>query len=146
LNIKTIDINYKNLNIVANNNEWGTITGAGAYIENEKAILTATANDGYKFKEWSDGNTDNPRIIVVTEDIELTAIFEEIDTPVENTFDNQISFYSIGGTLHIEGLESDYQIYTTTGQFIYSGKQTTLTLPRGIYLIVINGKTHKIAL
>ena len=146
MNIKTIDINYKNLNIVANNNEWGTITGAGAYIENEKAILTATANDGYKFKEWSDGNTDNPRIIVVTEDIELTAIFEEIDTPVENTFDNQISFYSIGGTLHIEGLESDYQIYTTTGQIIYSGKQTTLTLLRGIYLIVINGKTHKIAL
>ena len=146
LNIKTIDINYKTLSVIVNNEEWGTITGAGAYIENEEAILTATANDGYKFKEWSDGNTDNPRIIVVTEDIELTAIFEEVNTPVENTLDNQIGIYTIDGTLHIEGLESDYQIYTTTGQFIYSGKQTTLTLPRGIYLIVINGKTHKIAL
>ena len=124
----------------------GTVSGAGTYSEGDTIIITATANKGYKFKEWSDGNTDNPRIIVVTEDIKLTAIFEEIDTTVENTFDNQISFYSIGGTLHIEGLESDYQIYTTTGQIIYLGKQTILTLPRGIYLIVINGKTHKIAL
>ena len=126
--------------------ENGTVSGAGTYSEGDTITITATANKGYKFKEWSDGNTENPRIIVVTEDIELTAIFEEVNTPVENTFDNQIGIYSIDGTLHIEGLESDYQIYTTTGQFIYSGKQTTLTLPRGIYLIVINGKTHKIAL
>ncbi len=146
LNIKTIDINYKTLSVIVNNEEWGIVTGAGDYIENENAILTAIANDGYKFKEWSDGNTENPRIIVVTEDIELTAIFEKIDTPVENIFNSQICFYTTDGTLHIEGIESDYQIYTTTGQIIYSGKQTTLTLPRGIYLIVINGKTHKIAL
>lgn len=132
-----------NVTLFADN---GTVSGAGTYSQGDTITITAIANEGYKFKEWSDGNTDNPRIIVVTEDVKLTAIFEKIDTPVENTFDNQISFYSIGGTLHIEGLESDYQIYTTTGQIIYSGKQTILTLPHGIYLIVINGKTHKIAL
>ena len=132
-----------NVTLFADN---GIVSGAGTYSEGDTITITATANKGYKFKEWSDGNTDNPRIIVVTEDIKLTAIFEKIDTSVENTFDNQISLYSIGGTLHIEGLESDYQIYTTTGQIIYSGKQTILTLPHGIYLIVINGKTHKIAL
>lgn len=126
--------------------ENGTISGAGTYSEGDTITITATANEGYKFKEWSDGNTENPRIIVVTEDIELTAIFEKIDTPVENIFNSQICFYTTDGTLHIEGIESDYQIYTTTGQCIYSGKQTTLTLPRGIYLIVINGNTQKIAL
>ena len=125
----------------------GTVSGVGTYSEGDTITITATANKGYKFKEWSDGNTDNPRIIVVTEDIKLTAIFEEIiNTPIENAFDNQIGIYYISGTLHIKGLESDYQIYTTTGQIIYSGKQTILTLPHGIYLIVINGKTHKIAL
>ena len=35
-----------------------------------------TAGEGYSFKVWSDGNTDNPRKIVVSDNIALTAIFE----------------------------------------------------------------------
>ena len=58
--------------------ENGIVTGAGTYNQGDTITITATANKGYKFKEWSDGNTDNPRIIVVTEAIELTAIFEEL--------------------------------------------------------------------
>ena len=42
------------------------------------AIIVATPNDGYFFSQWSDGNTDNPRTLSVTEDIELAAEFEEI--------------------------------------------------------------------
>ena len=41
------------------------------------AIIAATPNDGYFFSQWSDGNTDNPRTLTVTEDMELTAEFEQ---------------------------------------------------------------------
>ncbi len=41
------------------------------------AIIAATPNDGYTFSQWSDGNTDNPRTLTVTEDMELTAEFEQ---------------------------------------------------------------------
>ena len=37
--------------------------------------VTATANEGYSFQKWHDGNTDNPRTITVTADITYTAIF-----------------------------------------------------------------------
>lgn len=43
----------------------GTITGTGRYATGESVSLQATANSGYKFSEWSDGVTDNPRTIVV---------------------------------------------------------------------------------
>ena len=39
------------------------------------AQISATANDRYHFVQWSDGNTDNPRTIVLTQDTTLTAEF-----------------------------------------------------------------------
>ena len=108
------------------------------------AQVQAQALPGYEFVKWSDGFTENPHTVYVISDTTITAEFRIASTPVENIFNSQISFYTTDGTLHIEGIESDYQIYSTTGQCVYSGKETTLTLPRGIYLITINGKTDKL--
>ena len=38
----------------------------------------AVAKPNHRFTEWADGETANPRTVTVTEDIELTALFEEI--------------------------------------------------------------------
>lgn len=39
--------------------------------------FSANAKTGYEFKQWSDGNTDNPREITLTENIELQALWKE---------------------------------------------------------------------
>ena len=39
------------------------------------AIISATANEHYHFVQWNDGNTDNPRTIMVTEDTTFVAMF-----------------------------------------------------------------------
>ena len=49
---------------------------SGRWPEGHELTLEATAGEGYSFKGWSDGNTDNPRKIVVSDNIALTAIFE----------------------------------------------------------------------
>jgi len=38
-------------------------------------VISATSNNGYHFSKWSDGNTDNPRTIVLTQDTTFTAEF-----------------------------------------------------------------------
>ncbi|MBQ2376712.1 MAG: leucine-rich repeat domain-containing protein [Bacteroidales bacterium] len=43
------------------------------------ATLTATANDGYVFLSWNDGNTENPRLVSLSSDTAFTAIFALID-------------------------------------------------------------------
>lgn len=53
----------------------GTVEGGGEYNEGETATITVTPNYGYLFSRWSDGSTDNPRSLVVTQDTTLTAIF-----------------------------------------------------------------------
>lgn len=59
----------------------GTVTGVkennGSYKAGEQVILSAIPDDGYYFAGWSDGNTDNPRIFNVTEDVTLTALFNK---------------------------------------------------------------------
>ena len=55
----------------------GMVTGSGYYIYNTSVIITAVPSPGYAFSQWSDGNTDNPRTIIVNEDITLQAVFTE---------------------------------------------------------------------
>lgn len=51
-----------------------TITGEGQYTYGAEAILEVTPDEGFVFMNWSDGDTSNPRTIVVTEDVELSVI------------------------------------------------------------------------
>ena len=66
--------------VTANVNDpaMGAVSGAGEYAEGKIATLTANANAGYRFVNWSNGSTDNPLKITVTENIEITANFEAV--------------------------------------------------------------------
>jgi hypothetical protein len=68
------------ITVVANNPLWGTVTGSGTYDQGSIVEISATPNEGAEFTGWDDGNTDNPRSIVVTEDKEFTAIFTKTET------------------------------------------------------------------
>jgi hypothetical protein len=68
------------ITVVANNPLWGSVTGSGTYDQGSIAEISATPNEGAEFAGWDDGNTDNPRNVVVTEDMEFTAIFTKTET------------------------------------------------------------------
>ncbi len=55
-----------------NNSFFGSVTVEG---ECYSATLTATANVGYTFLSWNDGNTENPRIVNLTSDTSFVANF-----------------------------------------------------------------------
>ena len=75
--VSNVTPKYK-ITVKANNDAYGTVSGSGTYDSNTTATLTATPNEGYKFVNWNDGNTNNPRIITVTAEATYTANFEEI--------------------------------------------------------------------
>ena len=53
----------------------GSCTGSGNFNYMSQRTISATANYGYHFTMWSDGNTDNPRTITLTQDTSFTALF-----------------------------------------------------------------------
>ncbi len=57
-----------------------TMGSASYTMDGNTAVLTATANEGYSFVIWSDGNTENPRTVTITSDTAFMAIFTETET------------------------------------------------------------------
>ena len=67
-----------------------TITKQATSCEDNEYTFVATPKADYCFVQWSDGNTDNPRTIMVTEDMTLTAKFEATSVEaIEEVADNQ---------------------------------------------------------
>jgi len=94
--------------ITVEDSEGGTVEGAGSYLSGDEAKLKAIANDGYKFKEWSDKKTDNPRTFTVKKNETFKAIFVSVPK------------YTI--TLESEGNGS-----VSGGGEYYEGKEVTIT-------------------
>ena len=63
------------LTLTASPAEGGTVSGAGQYEAGTAASIQATANSGYTFTRWSDGDTNAPRSVTVNNDLTLTAEF-----------------------------------------------------------------------
>lgn len=61
----------------------GSASGGGTYDYGTNHQITATPNECYRFIQWSDGNTDNPRTITVTGNATYTAEFEQIQYTIE---------------------------------------------------------------
>lgn len=191
-----------------NDDAMGYVSGAGPYLYTAEAKLTATANPFYRFVQWSDGITDNPRVVMVEKDSLFTAEFEietfnvvaasgepdrgrvkvilvaepiegfefshwsddNTDNPrafypdgnlevyayfkiasstptnVENTQITSAKVYGANGTLHVEGADNDYYVLDAAGKLMYAGRQETITLPTGVYLVTIAGEIQKVVL
>lgn len=67
--------NQYEVTAVANNSSGGNVSGGGTYEHGATATLTATANTGYEFVNWSDGETSPSRTYEVTADASFTANF-----------------------------------------------------------------------
>ena len=65
----------KNVYSITKNAEHGTISGNSSAEYLDFVTLTVTPDYGYHFTKWSDGNTDNPRTIVLMQDTTFTAEF-----------------------------------------------------------------------
>lgn len=75
---KTGEVFYKSVSITASPENAGTFTGDGSYANGSKVTITARANEGYVFDQWSDGNKDNPRTFnSLNSNIQLVAYFRE---------------------------------------------------------------------
>ena len=66
------------ITVKSNNLEWGTVTGSGSYKDGETVIISAVPAQGCCFVSWNDGDTANPRQIVVNGTAEYIAMFRDL--------------------------------------------------------------------
>lgn len=114
------------------------------------ATIQAEANTGYRFTHWSDGETNNPRIVNVTSDTTIIAHFAAV-TGVENA-EATIQIYEQGGSFYINGAEGEtLAIYDVYGRVIYQGSaedNKPYEMPQsGVYMVKVgNYPTQKVVI
>ena len=84
-------INQYSITTTPSHAERGTTQGDTTVNYLEYTTISATANYGYHFTQWNDGNTDNPRVVKVTDNTTYTAQFDKnIYTITTNCNNNQM--------------------------------------------------------
>ena len=90
---------------ISSDPDGGSVMGGGTYSEGDTATLTATPSIGYCFISWSDGNTDNPRMVEVVQDSTFVAEFSAI---VHRAVDTTVTSYLSADehTFYVSGVYS----------------------------------------
>jgi hypothetical protein len=94
-------LHYFNITVnVSDDTPWGTVTGSGSFVYGSTDTLTATPMDEHHiFVGWSDFNTENPRVVTITQDSTLTAYFvpEDIEIISNDTLMGGVNVNIPGG-------------------------------------------------
>jgi len=80
----------------SNDSSMGTVIGGGLYDYNTTQSLEAVPAEGHHFIRWTDGNSDNPRNILIEGDASYTAVFA-IDTLTVNVSSNNMVYGTVNG-------------------------------------------------
>lgn len=146
------------ISAAASPTEAGEVSGAGTYEDGETVTLTATANSGYTFTNWTEnGNlvsTSATYTFTATEDRSLVANFDNISGISTNTtsssqvqvFPNPSNHYiNVSGLPDHENLEiTIVNMYgVEIGKYMSNNKSTLIfdlsDYSDGVYFIKING-------
>lgn len=109
-----------------------------------EATISATANAGYTFSRWSDGNTQNPRTLTVTQDTVLIAYFASNQSIVDAENDI-ISIRTANGHILLEGINGE-QAYVTDvlGRVVYNAtvneRAEIAVKNQGVYFVKIGSR------
>ena len=81
INTYTLSIGISEGGFVTSPDVSGIISGS--YAEGAQLNLIAEPSSCYRFLSWSDGETENPRILTLNQNIGISAVFENINNEIE---------------------------------------------------------------
>ena len=135
-----LDLHGLSHHVTLNATEGGSAQITAADCESSSVTVEAYASENYQFKQWSDGNTDNPRTLTLTRDIALTAEFEEIPYYSVTISGNYIDGYvSIWDYWHFYTESSAVQFEVQGGTEVYFREESNC----GLFLGWSDGVTER---
>ena len=92
----------KAIAVISADSTMGMVRGGAGLHVGDSTVIWAIPFEGVEFVGWSDGNTDNPRTVTVTQDSTLVAKFRYIDYAI-NAYPNDSTLGCVtgGGLYHL---------------------------------------------
>lgn len=113
-NFEEIQVESYTITTSVNPQNSGTVNGAGSYDEGESVTITATANEGYEFVNWTSGgsviSTNSSYTFTASGDANFTANFEAIPSYTITT----TVVPAVGGTVTGAGTYDEGESVTIT--------------------------------
>ena len=108
------DKNIYSITTDCNNNQIGSVNAPKSAMYLDQVTISATAKYGYHFVQWSDGNADNPRVLVLTQD---TTLIAEFALTIEGQCGDNLywAYNEVSKTVSITG-SGDMYNYTKSSQ------------------------------
>ena len=145
----TAEFEVNNYSVLAEANAiaMGKVEGGAEYAYLSRTQLKAIPNEGYKFTAWSDGETENPRNILVYSDTTFTAVFVAVEATAVAESAAQINIYAADKTIVIENATDEIRVYDAMGRLVcrdanYRVRATLTIETTGVYIVKI-GSTAK---
>ena len=105
---------------------------------------TCISNTGYTFSRWSDGNTQNPRSLTVTQDTVLIAYFAS-NQGIDEAENENITVRTANGHIMLEGINGE-RVYVSDvlGRVVYNAtvnEKTEISVHnRGVYFVKVGNR------
>ena len=129
--------------VEANDPNLGTVTGSGTYPEGASIEISAIPVSGAIFQGWDDGNTDNPRTVVVNSDLNFKAIFTLVETyTITVRPDNPFQGSTYGTGIYPVGTTISIGATPAQGHFFAGWHDGDMNNPR---TIVVSGDAEYVA-
>ena len=113
------------LKLLVDDTEHGSVVGTGTYPIGSTASVYAQAKEGFCFKSWSDGVTDNHRLISLYDDYTVTALFE----PESSESYESIPLPKYLHIITADNVDTKYSFGSTDGSYV----KKTIDFKGGIY-------------
>ncbi len=128
----------------------GVVSGAGTYNHGEDVTLTATANEGHKFVNWTENDvivsTENEYSFIVTKDINLVANFEKTTCNVTVVVNPEEAGTVTGAGTYIKNMSVTLVATANTGyKFVNWTENGTIVSTEREYSFVVSLDTDLVA-
>ena len=127
-------ISQYTVNVESDHPEWGSVTGGGTYFYGDTIQITASANLGFEFISWDDDYTDNPRTVIVIEDITYIARFRIQQCLIKTEVIPEGAGTVNGGGIYNYGTTIHLTAHSNTGYVFDRWNDGNITNPRTIFV------------
>lgn len=140
-------IDYHTLTLISAQPTMGIVVGSGTYSDSTEVEIAAVAICGYHFVQWSDGNSENPRHVTVTEDTELTATFDIDEVGITDVSAPNAKVTVQDNVITVQGAEGQrVRIFDSVGRLLSTEQSVSETqrfrvMAAGVYLVQVGDGT-----